>query len=68
MLAAVAKDDGGDEAMWNAKQVAKVLNVSESWVYGRAARGKLPSVKIGGVRRFDPSVIRALKAKASTEE
>lgn len=63
----VAELQNGDEGLWTAERVAKLLGVSKAWVYGQAARGKLPSVKLGGNRRFDPDVIRKLKARASAE-
>ena len=40
------------EPMMTARQVADVLGVHENWVYDQAARGELPSYKIGGARRF----------------
>ncbi|QRK05247.1 helix-turn-helix domain-containing protein [Archangium violaceum] len=40
------------------KDVSTYLQVSTSWVYQRSASGELPSLKIGGLLRFDPSAIR----------
>lgn len=40
------------ESMLTARQVAELLGVHENWVYDLAARGELPSYKIGGTRRF----------------
>ena len=40
------------ESMLTARQVAELLGVHENWVYDLAARGELPSYKIGGSRRF----------------
>jgi excisionase family DNA binding protein len=48
------------EALWDAREVARYLKVSRNWVYQQADAGRLPSVRIGGVRRFDPAKIRAL--------
>lgn len=45
--------------LWTAVEVAHYLKASRSWVYQRAASGELPSVKIIGLLRFDPDVIRA---------
>ncbi|MFT3915354.1 MAG: helix-turn-helix domain-containing protein [Anaeromyxobacteraceae bacterium] len=45
--------------MWTAADVASFLRVSRSWVYLHAEAGDLPSVKIGGLRRFLPDQIRA---------
>ena len=41
-----------------ARQVAELLGVHENWVYDQAARGVLPSYKIGGARRFDRDEVR----------
>lgn len=48
-----------DEALWTAKEVATFLKASKSWVYLHAADGTLPSVQIGGLRRFVPEQVRA---------
>jgi excisionase family DNA binding protein len=42
-----------------AKQVAERLGVSESWVLDRAARGDLPSYKLGHLRRFREDEVKA---------
>jgi excisionase family DNA binding protein len=47
------------EPLWTAKDVAAFLRVSPSWVYLHAEAGDLPSVRIGGLRRFVPDAIRA---------
>lgn len=47
------------EGLWIAREVAAYMNCSVSWVYSHGADGTLPSVKIGGLRRFDPEQIRA---------
>ena len=46
------------ESMMSARQVAELLGVHENWVYDQAARGALPSYKLGGTRRFDPEELR----------
>jgi predicted DNA-binding transcriptional regulator AlpA len=46
--------------LWDAADVARFLKVSRSWVYREASAGRLPSVRVLGLRRFDPAVIRAL--------
>jgi excisionase family DNA binding protein len=48
-----------NEGLWDAKDVAQYLKVSRSWVYLHAEDGTLPSVRIGGLRRFWPDQIRA---------
>jgi excisionase family DNA binding protein len=47
------------EPLWTAKDVATYLQASTSWVYMHAEDGTLPSVRIGGLRRFHPAAIRA---------
>ena len=47
------------EPLWTAKDVADQLKVSRAWVYMHAEAGTLPSVRIGGLRRFLPEAIRA---------
>lgn len=47
------------EPLWTAKDVAAYLKVSTSWVYLHAEDGSLPSVRIGGLRRFFPVQIHA---------
>jgi excisionase family DNA binding protein len=39
--------------------VASYLKVSRSWVYHRAEAGLLPHLRVGGLLRFDPEVVRA---------
>jgi len=48
-----------DDRLWTAKEVAAYLQVSTSWVYMHAEDGTIPSVQIGGLRRFHPEAIRA---------
>jgi excisionase family DNA binding protein len=43
-----------------APQVAKILNVPESWVREQARLGELPSVKLGHYVRFRSDEMRAL--------
>jgi excisionase family DNA binding protein len=47
-----------DPSLWDANDVARYLKVSRSWVYQRAEAGFLPCVRIGGLLRFDPQVVR----------
>ena len=51
-----------DDALWDARDVARFLRASRSWVYHRAEAGLLPCIRIGGLLRFDPQAIRALVA------
>ena len=59
--AAVRSNEGDNhyEALWDARDVAGFLKVSRSWVYSHTEDGTLPSVRIGGLRRFILAVIRS---------
>jgi excisionase family DNA binding protein len=46
------------DALWTVKDVARHLSVSPAWVYAKAARGELPVVHVGALRRFQPLAIR----------
>lgn len=41
------------------KELADRLNVSESWVLARAAKGEIPSINFGGMRRYPEPEIEA---------
>jgi excisionase family DNA binding protein len=49
-----------DRGLWDARDVASYLKASRSWVYHQAEAGQLPCLKIGGLLRFDPEVIKRL--------
>lgn len=49
---------GGIETLWDARDVARYLKVSRSWVYQKAEAGLLPYLKVGGLVRFVPERIR----------
>ncbi len=54
-----AVSDGiGSETLWDAKDVARYLKVSRSWVYQKAEAGLLPYLKVGGLVRFVPERVR----------
>src|ERR1700729_293346 len=55
---AIAKEQ--PEGLWDANKVAAYLGCSKSWIYDAEAAGRLPSLHIGGMLRFDPKAIRAL--------
>lgn len=44
--------------LWTWREVARALKVSRSWIYAKAESGELPSLRIGGMLRFDPGAIR----------
>jgi excisionase family DNA binding protein len=47
------------ETLWDARDVARYLKVSRSWVYQKAEAGLLPYLKVGGLVRFVPERMRA---------
>lgn len=47
------------ECLWDVRDVMRYLKASRSWVYLKAEAGILPSLRIGGLLRFDPEAIRA---------
>ena len=49
----------GIETLWDARDVARYLKVSRSWVYQKAEARLLPNLKVGGLVRFVPERIRA---------
>jgi excisionase family DNA binding protein len=53
------KEPEAMDALWTVHDVARHLGVSPAWVYEKAARGKLPVVHVGALRRFQPAKIRA---------
>ena len=46
--------------LWDARDVARFLKASRNWVNLQAEIGKIPSVRIGGLLRFDPEKIKAI--------
>jgi excisionase family DNA binding protein len=49
----------GKVELWTAAEVASYLKTSRSWVYQATASGRLPSLRVGHPRRFDPVRIKA---------
>jgi excisionase family DNA binding protein len=47
------------EPLLDVKEVAALLGVSVKWVYEHAAKGRIPCVHVGGLRKFEPAAIRA---------
>lgn len=58
--------DLSDDRLWQVADVARFLGCSKSWVYRESGAGRLPSLNIGGLLRFDPNEIRAWVAKHRT--
>jgi len=46
------------DRLWTVKDVMRFCVASRSWVYLMAQSGRLPSLKIGGLVRFDPDAVR----------
>ena len=44
--------------LWTWREVARALKVSRSWVYAKAESGVVPSLRVGGLLRFDPEAVR----------
>jgi len=51
--------DQNPEPLWTVKEVMQYLQASKAWVYSASASGSLPSLRIGGLLRFDPAVVQA---------
>jgi excisionase family DNA binding protein len=47
------------DVLWDVAMACKFLNVSSSWLYHRAAAGKIPCIRVGHNLRFDPEALRA---------
>lgn len=48
-----------DSSLWTANDVAAYLRSSRSWVYHQAEAGTLPCIRVGGLLRFDPAMVKA---------
>jgi excisionase family DNA binding protein len=59
------REPDGIETLWDARDVARYLKVSRSWVYQKAEAGLLPYLKVGGLVRFVPERIRAFALGSS---
>ncbi len=55
-----------DEMLWTAREVAKHMRASISWVYKAAERGELPCIRLGAMLRFDPAAIRTWLGSRAT--
>ncbi len=47
------------DQLWTVVDVAKYLQTSRSWVYGKVAEGILPCRRACGLLRFKPAEVRA---------
>ena len=48
-----------NDTLWTAKDVARYVKGSVSWVYKAAEAGLLPCVRIGSMLRFEPAAVRS---------
>lgn len=48
-----------DEGLWDAMDVARYVKASRSWVYKQSEAGLIPSLRIGGLLRFEPDAVKA---------
>lgn len=46
------------ECLWNARDVGAFLRIGRNAVYEMAARGELPSIRVGSRVRFVPADVR----------
>ena len=47
------------ERLWTVQDVAAYLQCSKSYVYQKSEAGLIPSVRAGGLLRFEPAAVRA---------
>ena len=47
------------DRLWTVKDVMHFCVASRAWVYLQAQSGRLPSLKVCGLLRFDPDAVRA---------
>lgn len=60
-----AERDSGIEELFTPKQLAKHLNVPESWVRSEQRSGRIPAVRLGKYVRFRRSEVEAALVKAA---
>ena len=53
------------ERLWKVRDVAELLNVSESWTYSACEKGILPHLRLNGCLRFQPSQIKQFLQEAA---
>lgn len=56
-----------NDRLMKVEEVAAQLGVPRSWVYTAAESGRLPSLKIGKYRRFDPIAVAAWLAEQQAD-
>lgn len=58
-MSEAALEEQSPDALWDAKDVARYVKGSVSWVYKVAEAGLLPCLRIGSMLRFEPATVRA---------
>jgi len=53
--------------LWTWREVSRALKVSRSWIYANVESGHLPSLRVGGMLRFDPAAIRRFALAPASE-
>lgn len=53
-----ATEGTGEERLWTAEETARYLGAKQSTVYEWAEAGRLPCLRIGGLLRFEPEVVK----------
>ena len=51
--------NGADRALLTVHELAQLLNVKASWVYGKVAAGDIPHLHVGRYPRFDRDEVLA---------
>lgn len=63
---AINNTDDNIDSLWTVEDLMVFAKVSRSWVYQRASSGALPSLKIGGLLRFDPRAVKSYLLSGTT--
>ena len=67
------ESQGAPALLWNSREAAKALSISERTLWGLTQSGEIPCVRIGRSVRYDPADLRAWiesrkEASAATRE
>lgn len=65
----------GDDRHWvrgglaaSRDEMARMLRVSKRWLDAKVREGRIPSIKVGGRRLFDPQAVRQALFNAAVNE
>ena len=58
MQETVTQTRNGNDGLLTAREVARMLHMSERWVHERTRRREIPCYRLGNVLRFDRTEIR----------